>query len=222
MTSLYRSSTERRLAEHLSGAEEPVVEAIDVLLYGVEVEARAIRRRDPQPGHQRLAAMVARADRDALPVQDLRDVVRMDALHVERDDPGPLLRRRAVQLDPGHVAEALERVGDQVVLVLLDRVEPDPVQVVDRRAEPDGFGDRRRPCLELVWEVAPGGLLELHLADHVAAEVERLHRLEQVAAPPEGADAARAAELVRGEREEIAAARLDVNRPVRRRLRGVD
>ena len=59
---------------------------------------------------------MARADRDALPVQDLRDVVRVDALHVERDDPGPLLRRRAVQLDPRHVAEALERVGDEVAI----------------------------------------------------------------------------------------------------------
>src|SRR5215204_2210432 len=127
MTSLYRSSMGMRLAEDFSRAEEPLVEAVDVLLEGVEVEARSVRRRDAQPGHQRLAAVVARADRDALPVQNLRDVVRVDALHVERDDPGPLLRRRAVQLDPRHVTEALQRVGDEVVLMLLDRVEPDPI-----------------------------------------------------------------------------------------------
>ena len=48
------------------------------------------------------------------------------------------------------------------------------------------------------------------------------HRLEQLAAAPERADPARAAELVGREGEEVAAERLHVDRPVRRRLRRVD
>src|SRR5690348_17936229 len=64
--------------------------------------------------------------------------------------------------------------------------------------------------------------LERDRADHLAAEVERLHLLEQLAAAPERADAARPAQLVRGEREEVAAKCLHVDLLVRSRLRGVD
>src|SRR5690348_12719353 len=64
--------------------------------------------------------------------------------------------------------------------------------------------------------------LERNRADHLAAEVERLHLLEQLALAPERADATRPADLVRGEREEVAAERLDVDLLVRRSLRRVD
>ncbi len=53
------------------------------------------------------------------------------------------------------------------------------------------------------------------------AEIERRHRVEQLRASPERADARGAAHLVRREGEEVAAERLDVDRSVRRRLRGV-
>ena len=80
---------------------------------GVEVEARARRRRDAEPRHQRLRAVVAGADRDALPVEHLRDVVRVDPVDVERDDPGAALRRRAVARDAVDLAELLERVRER-------------------------------------------------------------------------------------------------------------
>jgi hypothetical protein len=51
--------------------------------------------------HQRLAAVVAGADRDALQVEDLRDVVRMDVREVEGDDARAPLGRRAVEGIPG-------------------------------------------------------------------------------------------------------------------------
>ncbi len=70
------------------GLVEPFDEAVDLLGDRVEVEARAVRRRDAQLRHQRLAAVVARADRDAFHVEDLRDVVWVDAFDVEGDDPG--------------------------------------------------------------------------------------------------------------------------------------
>ena len=108
------------------------------------------------------------------------------------------------------------------MLVLLDRVEPDRRHVVDRDAEAVRLGDRRRARLELVRQLVPARAVERDRADHLAAEIERLHLLEQLAAAPERADAARAAELVRREREEVAAERLHVDRPVRRSLRSVD
>ena len=56
----------------------------------------------------------------------------------------------------------------------------------------------------------------------MAAEVERLHRLQQLPPPPQGADPARAAQLVRREREEVAAESVDVDRTMGRALRGID
>ena len=66
----------------------------------------------------------------------------------------------------------------------LDRVEPDRADVVDRGAEPDCLRDRRRSRLELVRQLVEGRLVESDRADHLAAEVERRHRLEQLARAP--------------------------------------
>ena len=105
--------------------------------------------------------------------------------------------------------------------MLLDRVEADRAQVVDRGAEADRLGHRRRARLELVRQRAPRRRLVADGSDHVAAEQEGLHLLEQLGAAPEGAGAARAAHLVPGDGEEVAAERLHVERAMRRGLRGV-
>ncbi len=101
----------------------PASEAVDLLGDRVEVEARARRRGDAEAGHQRLGAVVARAHGDALPVEDLRDVVGVDALDVERDDPGAALGRRAEDADPRELVERRHRLLDEHVLVALDRLE---------------------------------------------------------------------------------------------------
>ena len=89
---------------------------------------------------------------------------------------------------PGISLDPAERVRRELVLVRLDRVEADGVQVVDRRAEADRLGHRRRARLELVRQLAPRRPVEPHRADHVAAGEERLHRLR---AAPRGPRARR-------------------------------
>src|SRR6266508_3898530 len=84
-------------------------EAVDLFRDGVEVEAGAVRRGDAELGHQRLAAVVPGPDRDALHVEDLRDVVRMDAVEIEREDARPPLGRRTVRGQARHVADQIER-----------------------------------------------------------------------------------------------------------------
>jgi hypothetical protein len=54
--------------------------------------------------------VVPGADRDALGVQDLGDVVRVDALDVEGDDPGAALWRRPVRRDAAELLQAFERI----------------------------------------------------------------------------------------------------------------
>src|SRR5438046_6205533 len=102
MTSRYRFSSAKSLMgsrEHLTDGVQPVDELVDLLEDRVEVEARPVGSRNAELLHQRLAAMVPRPDRDALEVEDLRDVVRVDVFEIEGDDPRATLGRRAVQLD---------------------------------------------------------------------------------------------------------------------------
>ena len=146
----------------------------------------------------------------------------MDALDVEGDDAGAAVGRRPVDGDPVELRETLDRVTDEILLVLLDRIQADLGDVVDRGAHPVGLDERGRAGLELVREVVPGRLLDRDLADHLAAHLERLHALEQLAASEERARARRAAELVRSEAEEVDAERLHVDAAVRDGLRGVD
>src|SRR5437868_15339201 len=129
----------RPSGEQLLRAADAGGEAVDLLGDGVEVEARAVRRSDAELAHKRLAAVVPGADGDSVLVEHLRDVVRVHVAEVEADDPGAPLRRRPVERDAGDLAELLERVGGERMLVLLDRFQPDPLQVVDRGAEADGL-----------------------------------------------------------------------------------
>src|SRR4029078_7573386 len=92
----------------------------------------------------------------------------------------------------------------ELALVVGDRLDADRGDVVHRRAEADHLGDWHRAGLELVRQLAPGRLLGAYRADHVAAQVEGRHRLEQLGAAPERPDPARPAELVRAESEEVA------------------
>ena len=105
---------------------------------------------------------------------------------------------------------------------MLDRLEPDRGHVVDRDPEAVRLGDRGRPRLELVRQLVPARPVERNRPDHLPAEVERLHRLQQLAPAPERADTARAAELVRRDREEVTTERLHVDRTMRRSLCSID
>src|SRR5215211_7489911 len=62
----------RAASESLLDRVQALDEAVDLLGDRVEVEARPVGGGDAEPGHQRLTAVVPGADRDALPVEDLR------------------------------------------------------------------------------------------------------------------------------------------------------
>ena len=168
-----------------------------------------------------LRAVVSGAHRDTLPVEDLRHVVRVDAVDVQGHDPGAVLGRRAVRRNPRELVETAQGVLDEIALVPLDRGETDLEYVVDGGPEPDRLGDRGSSSLELVRQLVPGRSLHGDGPDHLAAEVERRHRLEELPSAPERADSARPAHLVRRDRQELAVERLHVERAVRRRLGGI-
>ena len=94
----------------------------------------------------------------------------------------------------------------------------DRIDVVDRGAKPDRLHDRRRAGLELVRRLAVGDAVLEHLADHLAAAVERRHGGELLVLAVEHADAGRAVELVAGEDVEVAVDVLHVDVEMHRRL----
>ena len=101
-------------------------------------------------------------------------------------------------------------------------VHAQPVQVVDRRPQPDDLGDRLGAGLELPRQVVVGRALDADGLDHVAARLEGVHGLEQLAPAVEDPGAGRAEHLVAAEGVEVAAQRAHVNRLMGRALGAVD
>ncbi len=125
--------------------------------------------------HQRARAVLPRTHRNALAVEHGRDVVGMrGAVEREGEDRG-LVRSGALQVQPVEPAEPRRRVIPQVRLVRGDRCHPEAAQVVERDAEADLLHDRGRPGLEHHRRVGIENGVLAHLADHVAAAVERAH-----------------------------------------------
>ena len=192
--------------EDLARLVERVHQPVDVLARVVDVEAGARGRGHAQLAHQRLGAVVAGADADALAVAQLGDVVGVHARQLERDHAAaPVGVRRAEDPQALDLRQALERVGREVALVGAHPLHPDLGQVVDRRAQSDALGDRRGAGLELPRQLVPGGGVEVDARDHVAAAEERPHRLEQLAAAVQHADAGGAECLVAGPGVEVGA-----------------
>jgi MFS family permease len=78
----------------LPDRQQAVDQARDVRGRVVNGKGRAGRRRDTEPAHQRLRAVVARTDADRLPPEDLPDVVRVGAVEGERDQGAAVRGRR--------------------------------------------------------------------------------------------------------------------------------
>ena len=164
--------------------------------------------------------MGAGTHRDAGAVDDGRDIVRMGALDLEGDDR-PLVLGRAENAQRVDLAQALMGILDQRGLVRPDARLADRVDIVDGGAEPDRLHDRRRAGLEPVRRLAIGDAVLEHLADHLAAAVERRHGAEMLMLAVEHADAGRPVELVAGEGVEVAADVLHVDVEVDGGLRAV-
>ena len=87
--------------------------------------------------------MVAGADRDAMAVEDLGDVVAVDALELEGHRAEALGGGRGAEdAQAGDGGDSVEGVVRDLVLVCGDRVHPERVEPANRRREADRLGDR--------------------------------------------------------------------------------
>ncbi len=106
--------------------------------------------------------------------------------------------------------------------MLEDIVAPEPLDEVERGAEPDRAGDVGGAGLKPVRRLLVFGLLESDAEDHVAAALPGRHRGEQIVAPIERADPGRSIDLMTGKGIEVAVQRLHIDRQPRRCLAAVD
>ena len=108
---------------------------------------------DAEPLHQGLRTVMARADRNALAVEDGGDIVWMNT--VEHEGKNTRLGvRGADQPKTPDLGERADAVGEDFMLVGCKCVVFQPGEEVDGRAETDGASHVGRAGLELV-----GGLL---------------------------------------------------------------
>src|SRR6516162_6034822 len=96
-TPCHRTLFHRSHSEELLGVADPVDQGIHLGTGVVEVERGAGACLDTQRTVQRPGAMVSRPHRDAAVVEYLAEVVRVDAVHRERDRGSPVLRRRRAE-----------------------------------------------------------------------------------------------------------------------------
>ena len=177
----------------------------------VEGERGAGGGGDTETSHQRLGAVVADADGDALGIEEGADVVGVHAVHGKgnhRDPPGGV----AVQAHPRQRPQPVAGLGCQQGLVPFAVRAVEGLQVPHGRAQSERAGDVRRAGLETLGDPAEGRALEGHLLDHVAAPLVGRHRLQQPGPSPQHADPGRAEDLVAGEGVEVATQRAHVHR----------
>ena len=165
--------------------------------------------------------MGAGAHRHAGAVDDRRHVVRMRALHLEGDDR-PLVLGGAEDAQRVDLPQPVVGVAHQPLLVAADARLADRGDIVERGAEPDRLHDRRRAGFELVRRIAVSDAVLEHLADHLAAAVERRHGGKMRVFAVEHADAGRPIDLVAGEGIEVAVDVAHIDVDVHRGLRAVD
>ena len=93
---------------------------------------------------------MAHACGDALGVEELPDVMGVDAVHVERDGADPHRRiARSENPDPGHGCDSvLEQGRTDRPFMRRDDVHPDLAHVLHSRCEAHDLGDRLRARFE--------------------------------------------------------------------------
>src|SRR6185437_757753 len=165
--------------------------------------------------------MGAGAHRDAGPVYDRGDVVRMCALHFKRHDR-PLARRVADDTQRIDLPQALVGVFGNAALVRAYPLLADRIDIIDRSTETYRLHDRRCPCLESVRRLAISDAILEYFADHLTAAIERLHRRQICMLAVKHADTGRSVNLVAGESIKIAVDIAHVDVEMHRALRTID
>ena len=159
---------------------------------------------------------------DAVVVEHLAEVMRVDPVHDERHGPAPI--QGVPGSDDPQARQGLkprQRLSREFGLVVLYGIHPQRLQVVHRRMQADRLGDHGDAGFEALRRVREGAALHRDRVDHGAAADERRHRRQDVGPAPQTADPGGTEHLVPTPRDEVDAQLSYVDRHVRHRLAGI-
>src|SRR5512147_185118 len=94
---------------------------------------------------ERHGAVVSSTDGDAVRIQYLRDVMRVDACQVKRDHTAPKLGRWSKNAHAGYLFQSLDGIFDDFMLVSGNRFHTYLVEIIYCRSQTDSFGNCWRP-----------------------------------------------------------------------------
>ncbi len=198
-------------------------EDLDFCLGVVDVEAGAGRRGQAELTHQRLVAVVAAAQGDAVLVGEGDDVVGMGFGEGETYEAAAgLADFRAEDADAGEFGEGGAGFLSERMIVGADGGTSEGVEVIKRGVQADGVGDVGRAGFEALGGGFPCGAFVGDGDDHAAAGFVGGHGVEEGAPAVEHADAGGAGHLVSAEGEKVTADGLHVDGLVADGLGGVD
>ncbi len=112
--------------------------------------------------------MMARANTDAVLIQDRCEIVRVNVAVREWNDAGAVILR-SVDRDAFDLGKPLDRRAGEFLLVRGHLVHPELLEIGDRGRQPDCSLHVGRPALELMGDLVPGRSIVPHPFDHFAA-----------------------------------------------------
>ena len=213
----------RSACEELQDAAHRLHEEGDFFLGVVNVETRARRAGEAEFAHERLVAVVAAAERDAVLVCERDHVVGVGFGEGETHQAAAGLAGLGTEdADAGEFGESGAGVLAEGVVVRADRGTSEGIEIIERGVQADGVGDVGRAGFKALGRGLPRRAFVGHGDDHAAAGFVGGHGVEEGAFAVEHADTGGAGHLVSAESEEVAADGLHVDRFVSDGLGGVD
>lgn len=203
-----RSSTKELLRR-----EQDLDHAINLIACVVEVEARPRGAWHFELPHERLRAVMAATQGEALGIGELGEVVRMRALERESDERATV-RHRAEDAQPFDLAHALQGILRELGVMIEDGLPSDALQVVDGCTEHDGASDVRSACLKARGAILERAAAELDTQDHLAAAMPGRHVRQDRLLHIKRSDACGRTHLVAAQRVEVAVERAHIDRHV--------
>ena len=138
--------------------------------------------------------------------------MRMHAFHGKRHKAFFLFRiRTSYNMDERKFFHAFYRAGDKFLFLCPYLVKPDAFDITDSRHQAHGAFHILRPRLKLGRKFRIGAFLLIYIFNHIAAQKERFHVLQQFFSAVKNADTAHRAHLMPGKREKITAELLHIH-----------
>ncbi len=164
--------------------------------------------------------MVAGADSDTVPVENLSNVMRVRPFEAKRQH-GTLVRRltmdgQAIYAPESLISARVQRIFMRLHICMIERRHP-----VQRCSQADSLEDWRCTCLEFVRRRIVGHPVAGHDFDHLAAPLIGPRTIQRFCCPIERADARRAIEFVPGHDIPVTPERLNIDLQMDRSLAAI-